>query len=238
MRSTSKPAVWLALLAVGLGLTLAGCNTISTTSVIDRPSLSITISGLPNGVSGDVVVTGPNAYRTTIAASTTLTRLAVGTYRIAPQRVNSTYAYIGQSSSSTVDVTAGSAQSDTVTYRAGTGAIRVYWLGQMNTITFSQFQFTVTGNGVHRVETIGTVASASTADVVTVSDLPGGSYAIYFPPRDITSCGISGSSHGIGAIFNYKLVLKFWYSHTVTVQNGGTTDVGVVPYQAGEYCGP
>ena len=57
-----------------------GSVSISVTYVANTGALDITISGLPTGGNGDVILTGPNNYRRTFGVSLAITALAPGQY--------------------------------------------------------------------------------------------------------------------------------------------------------------
>ena len=68
---------------------LLGCSAPSSptgdpgvTSALSTGSLQVLITGIPDGVAGAVVVTGPGAYRAELPGSTLLTGLAAGEYTI------------------------------------------------------------------------------------------------------------------------------------------------------------
>ena len=63
-------------------VTAAGTVSINVTYVANTGSLEITISGLPSGGNGDVVITGPNNYRRAFGTSLAITALAPGQYRV------------------------------------------------------------------------------------------------------------------------------------------------------------
>ena len=76
-------------------------------------SLTVTLSGLPAGLAGDVRLTGPNGYARTIGATETIRGLEPGRYTLAPRVVrNATEAFGvatgGTGSPTTIDVAAGS----------------------------------------------------------------------------------------------------------------------------------
>lgn len=177
MRVTSKPAVWLALLAVGLTLTLAACASTSTPTPPATGTLKITVSGVPSGASGGkVVVSGPGSYTKTITATTTLSGLAVGTYTLAPETIsNGTYPW--DAPSSTVDVTAGATISGTVTYTEDGGAISLGFIGPLPAGT--SYSATISGNGVTRHVTAG--YNSASLVTITVPNLPDGSYSVTAP---------------------------------------------------------
>lgn len=75
-------------------------------------SLALTLIGLPNGLAGDVVVTGPGNYTRTLTTSQTVSGLEPGRYTITPRVVrNATDAYGVLQGVRVVDVVAGSIPS-------------------------------------------------------------------------------------------------------------------------------
>lgn len=80
-------------------------------------SLMVTVSGLPDGVSADVTITGPGNYQQAVTTSITLSGLSTGAYSAAIEDViigQDTYS--GSASASSVNVTAGNTAQLTVTY--------------------------------------------------------------------------------------------------------------------------
>lgn len=65
-------------------VTVAAAGTVSivVTYVANTGALDITISGLPTGGNGDVVITGPNSYRRAFGTSLAITALAPGQYHV------------------------------------------------------------------------------------------------------------------------------------------------------------
>ncbi|MBA2663516.1 MAG: hypothetical protein H0U74_14605 [Bradymonadaceae bacterium] len=87
-------------------------------------SLSLTVSGLPAGLDGDVLITGPNGFNTTRTASATLNDLLPGDYTITGRTVTSgASSYSGTTVLSTVS--SGQQASATVTYTRLTGNLTV-----------------------------------------------------------------------------------------------------------------
>lgn len=95
----------------------------SVTYVASAGWLSVTIAGLPAGVAGSVVVTGPNGYRESLTETRTLSGLAAGSYQIFAAVVNANgLNYSAATPVQSVTVTAGNVASVLVSYAAGTGA--------------------------------------------------------------------------------------------------------------------
>lgn len=82
-------------------------------------SLAVTVSGLPGGATGDVLVTGPNSYSQVVTQTTTLSSLPVGSYTISARTVRTTLgSYSGAMSTSTVAVSTSNTSASTATYSA------------------------------------------------------------------------------------------------------------------------
>jgi hypothetical protein len=94
-------------------------------------SLTVTISGLPGGANASVKVTGPGGFSQTISATTTLSRLAAGSYTVTASDVviaGSTFA--GSPASQSYEVAAGTAvATPVVSYQLATGALSVTTTG-------------------------------------------------------------------------------------------------------------
>jgi sugar lactone lactonase YvrE len=114
-------------------LTAGKADTVNVTVTCTPPvgSLLVNVSA-PNGVTANVLVTGPNGYSKSLSATQTLSNLAPGTYT-----VSASHAVVSDPIVLTVDtaaitsatkaVTAGATAKDSVTYaaRPGTGALWV-----------------------------------------------------------------------------------------------------------------
>jgi hypothetical protein len=132
--------------------------------------LTVTITGLPNGVNGNVTVTGPNSFNQNITATTTLNNLTPGMYTVTGVNVSNGGDTYTASAAQMVAVTAGNTASASVTYTlqtlpAGTLVINT------NDASFgpNQANIVVTGpNGFN--QTIHTST--------TFSNIPGGTYTI------------------------------------------------------------
>jgi putative cell wall-binding protein len=81
-------------------------------------SLQVQITDLPNGVAGDVTVTGPNGLTRHVTATSTLNGLAPGTYQISatPVRDPAATTYVATQTSQTVTIAPGASQTATVDY--------------------------------------------------------------------------------------------------------------------------
>jgi sugar lactone lactonase YvrE len=91
-------------------------------------ALTVNVSGLPGGVNGDVLITGPDGFTQTITASQTLTGLNLGNYTITPRSVQQQNAVVNtvfDGASSTATLTANATATANATYapRGGSGAM-------------------------------------------------------------------------------------------------------------------
>ncbi len=118
------------VLSLVLLLALAACSS-SPTSSPPTGILTVVVSGLPSGVSGTVLVTGPGGYSKNLTSTRTLI-VPPGTYTISGSAVWGTNAivpvvYGASTSSPSVDVAAGATAYSTVTYggRPGSGHLWV-----------------------------------------------------------------------------------------------------------------
>lgn len=122
-----RARVLLLSLLVVLAVVLAACSPGPNSG-----SLKVTVGGLPGGVLGSVLVTGPGGFSLPVHTTTTLT-LSPGTYSVTAGAVSSANAvvatvYDGSVSASSVAVTTHNTSSATVAYavRPGSGHL---WLG-------------------------------------------------------------------------------------------------------------
>lgn len=69
--------VVLSVAALLLLVVLAACSTSGP-----KGSLQVTVNGLPGGVNGNVLVTGPGGYSTTVTTTATLPNLTPGNYTV------------------------------------------------------------------------------------------------------------------------------------------------------------
>ena len=131
-------------------------------------SLTVTVLGLPAGLSPSVTVTGPSGFSRTITASETLTALTPGSYTVSAATVNATDGrYAPTPATQTVAVAASTlAATANVNYALATGGLTITITGLPNAVNAA---VTVTGpNGFSRAVT----SSA------TISPLEPGTYAI------------------------------------------------------------
>lgn len=213
MRRTVWPALWLASVTVGLGLVLAACNSVTTSgSTPSTGSLAITLNGLPGGVHGKVVVTGPSSYTNTVTSSTTLTGLPAGTYALAPDTVsNGTYPW--SASSSQVSVQANATASTTVTYHESGGAIKVYFTGPLP--SGHSYGATLKGNGV----SIHVTAAYNNALTVTanVPNVLSGTYSVTPDTMPPSQCVLFADINYVGAAVPTSLTVGDNQTYTSTV---------------------
>lgn len=122
--------VVLSVAALLLLVVLAACSTSGP-----KGSLQVTVNGLPGGVNGNVLVTGPGGYSTTVTTTATLPNLTPGNYTVTgkPARgpgfssntlVDTAYAATG---GGLVAVSGNATANSSVTYalRAGSGGLWV-----------------------------------------------------------------------------------------------------------------
>lgn len=79
-------------------------------------ALTITVTGLPGGTAGNVTVSGPGGYDTTLAAGATLAQRAPGAYTVAALPVGSSPIYDPAPPSQSVSLASGGTAAATVTY--------------------------------------------------------------------------------------------------------------------------
>jgi len=116
----------LSALTLLLVVVLAACS-----SAAPKGSLKVTVNGLPSGVAGEVMVTGPGGYSQTVTSTTTLS-VPAGSYSVTAGAASNGNTivptlYDGSVSTSSVAVTANATSSTTATYavRPGTGHVWV-----------------------------------------------------------------------------------------------------------------
>ncbi|MBV6521178.1 MAG: hypothetical protein MNPFHGCM_01305 [Gemmatimonadaceae bacterium] len=180
--------------------------TIAVRYAIRTGALSVVLSGLPAGVEGNVTVTGPNGYATTIRASTTLTALLPGTYNVVAAAVSGaghTYAPAVPSGPVAV-LAAASPAGAAVAYAVTTGAIDVAISGLPDGASASA---TLAGPGGYVKALTGSVVitnltpgaySVSAASVTVGSDtwsVPGGALSLV----------VSASATPVAATLSYSL---------------------------------
>lgn len=102
---------------VSAGLTPASASVVYA---VTTGSLTVTIGGLPGGVSAAVTVTGPGGFNQSITGTQTFTGLTPGSYTVATSTVvNGATTYTAAPASQNASVSAGGSAAATVTYTAG-----------------------------------------------------------------------------------------------------------------------
>lgn len=212
MRRNFLPALWLAAVTVSLGLVLAACNTTTTSGTSSTGSLSLALSGLPSGIAGDVVVTGPNSYSKTIKASTTLSGLPAGSYNVTPQMVDAN-SFPYTAATQHVTVSSGTTASATVAYALTGGAVHIIftYVPLSGGLTFAPNPYGVTLSGlVTKHMTTGN-------NNLTIPDLPAGSYSVQPDSWANTAC----------SAFHYTYYTTTVVSSPVTVTKGNVGTVSI-----------
>ena len=186
-------------------VSLSGGNT-GTATVTYQPqgtgSLTVTVSGLPTGATGDVSVTGPNGFSRSVQNTETLTGLAPGTYTVTPNALTIDLVYWqGTANPGSVSVTAGATATSDVTYQALYGFLTVDIAGVPSGHTAA---VSVTGPGGYQ-QTVTTTT--------TLNGLNPGSYTVTAP--DITDQA-SGDVYA-ASVVGSPADVKAGVSNTVTV---------------------
>ncbi len=97
-----------------------GTTTRTVTYSLATGTLSVSITGLPAGVSSAVVVTGPSGYNRAVVGTITLAALFPGSYTITAGSVtNGAQVYTATPPTQTASVTVGNVANASVTYSAG-----------------------------------------------------------------------------------------------------------------------
>jgi hypothetical protein len=101
-------------------------NTTSATVTYTKQvgALTVTVTGLPNGVNGNVAVTGPNSFSQNVTSTTTINNLTPGNYTVTGVTVTNGADSYTASAAQMVAVTAGNTASATITYTKQVGALR------------------------------------------------------------------------------------------------------------------
>lgn len=129
--------------------------------------LSITVSGLPNGVPAAITVTGPGGYQQAVAASVTLSGLVPGVYQVTAAVVVANGTFSPSPPSQNVGVSASvSATSASVAYAPTTNSLTVIVSGLTGGVPAS---VTVAGPGGY---------SATVQSTQTLVAVPAGTYTI------------------------------------------------------------
>lgn len=120
----------LSVLVLLLGVVLGACSSSSSTGGSSTGTLMVTVSGLPLGVSGNVMVTGPGGYTTTLTATTTLPNLTLGSYTVTGNTTLLQDSVVDTDFTATgggaVSVSAGATSNASVTYSALPGSGKLW----------------------------------------------------------------------------------------------------------------
>ncbi len=155
----TRPRIILgSLVAVAMAVLLAACS-----SPPPMGNLLVTVTGLPSGVAGSVMVTGTSGYSRTVTNTTTLS-VPAGTYAVSASEVrgNDTIAplaYDGSASPASVTVVAAGSASTTVSYapRSGSGHLWIpQWSGSNLAVGYARGQLSASGSPSPSVSLAGT----------------------------------------------------------------------------------
>ena len=120
LKKHSRSTTYLLILMLPLLLILSSCGGGSSSSTSSGPSpitsnisLTVQVSGLPSGTTGDVNVTGPNGFQKSLQTTTTLRNLVAGAYDVSAVIVAPTNAVAYLPAVSGSPVTLGSGNGDT-----------------------------------------------------------------------------------------------------------------------------
>lgn len=156
MTRPRKVFTWF--LALTLSALLAACSSAPLTG-----SLAVTLTGLPGGMAGSVLVTGPNGYSQTITTTTTLS-VTPGSYSVTVSAVRGNDSivppvYDGNAAPTTATVTAGSTTPMAVTYalRPGSGMLWIpLWGDSFEAVGYARSQLLTSGSPTPDVSLAGT----------------------------------------------------------------------------------
>ncbi len=199
----------------------------SFTYMLSTGSLTVTVGGLPGGVSGAVHVTGPGGYASTLAATTTLTNLQPGTYTVVGDPIITGVDTYRAPPATDVTVVAAEAPSQsTVTYALATGRLTINVGGHPNG---SAPAIQVTGpGGYSATPAVGATLTGLVPGTytITASSLTAGG-ATYAPTPASQQVNVPASTSATQAAINYALASGA-LSVTVTgVPQGSTASVTV-----------
>ena len=100
-------------------ITEGGTQVVTVAYEAQKPttgSLSITVSGLPDGLGADASLSGPEGFSQTLSKSTELTDLSPGVYTLAAKEVGSEPSYVPNPESQTLTVSVGESTRAKVIY--------------------------------------------------------------------------------------------------------------------------
>ena len=141
-------------------------QTVDVRYAVATARLVVEVRGLPSGLEGDVLVTGPDGYRKVVKASTTLTDLTPGTYSLTPRTVaDGAASYSGEAVPASVTLRAGEEKRSVVTYALIKGALKLQIYG-------------VPAGGTARVRVTGPDLNTVVSTSRTWTDLTPGTYTI------------------------------------------------------------
>lgn len=133
------PGIRSLLGAAAIAVVLTACGSGGGSSAPKTGAAAIVVTA-PAGVTGNVTVSGPNGYSTSVSTTTLLTGLAVGSYTVTAAPVVGSDPIVGTAdtaavSGSPISVTVGSQDTATVAYgsRAGSGGLWVAQYGPAKT---------------------------------------------------------------------------------------------------------
>lgn len=210
-------------------------TTASVTYAIATGALSLTVSGLPGGVSGTVRITGPAGYDNTVTSSQLLTDLAPGTYTLVAATVAVGPDTWAATAIAAVEVNATTAPTAVhVAYALATGRLTVSAVGNP---LGSNPMFTITGPGGY---------TNSVAAGTTLAGLAPGSYSVTAPvisnivatwsPTPTTAqVAVAASATPAEAAFAYAVStagLQFAIAGLPPGMNGSVSVAGPGGYQA------
>lgn len=193
----------LSILALLLSVVLGACN-----SAAPNGSLKVTVTGLPTGVQGKVMVTGPGGYSQTVTSSATLI-VSPGTYSVTAAPTTGTnsivpLAYDGTASSPTVNVAANATASTTASYtvRPGSGHM---WMPIYGTHEAEAFTSSALASSGSHTPDVTVTASSNQAEAVAFDNAGNmwvGDHAnkLYeYKAADLASSGAPGPAVSITA---------------------------------------
>ncbi len=155
---TRSRTIVTSLIALTLTAILAACSTAPPPG-----SLVLSVTGLPVGTAGSIMVTGPGGYAQAVTTTTSLT-VASGTYSVSVSEVRGNDAivplmYDGVATPTSVTVSAGVATTATVTYaqRPGSGHLWIPMFIGLNEVTgYARGQLAASGSPIQDVSLAGT----------------------------------------------------------------------------------
>jgi hypothetical protein len=191
--------------------------TVTYTRVVTTGALAVVVNGLPNGVSANITVTGPQSFARVVTSASTLTALVPGSYTISATTVaNAGTNYVPAPPSQIITVPASLVPSSaTVTYGAvvttGSVAIAATGLpgGAIPVFTLTSGGTTRTLNGAGTV----TALSAGTWTVSAGTVSSGGNSYTPTPSSQSTTVTANSTSS-----------VSFVYALVITTPPGGGTN--------------